>query len=150
SRVFDVGNSATVTIAGLTIANGSVIGDESGPLNLGGGGILNQAGATLTLANCTVSNNTATASSDMVDVFGGGLLNEGTATVTSCTFSGNKALDGGGLSLFGGSAGGGIDNYGGATLTVTGSTFTGNQALSNGTFTETILGGGANGTFSFA
>src|SRR5262249_29615307 len=62
-------------------------------------------------------------------VFGGGLLNEGNATVTDCTFSGNQALAGGGSSFFGGSVGGAIDNFGGATLTVTGSTFTSNQAL---------------------
>jgi phospholipase/lecithinase/hemolysin len=149
SRVFDIGNGATVTLSGLTIANGSVTADESGPLSLGGGGILNEAGSTLTLDHCTVSNNTATAVSNRVDIFGGGLLNEGTATVTSCTFSGDKALDGGGTSFFGGSVGGGIDNYGGATLTVTGSTFTGNQALGNGTYTQTLGGGGINGTFSF-
>ena len=79
-----------------------------------------------------LTNNTATAASDTVDVFGGGLLNEGSATVTSCTFSGNQALGGGGTSFFGGSVGGGIDNFGGATLTVTGSTFTNNQALGTG------------------
>ena len=66
-----------------------------------------------------MSNNTATAVSDTVDVFGGGLLNEGKANVVSCTFSGNQALGGGGGSFFGGSIGGGIDNFGGATLTVT-------------------------------
>ena len=127
SRVFDVGNGATVTIAGLTVANGAVTGDESDSLHLGGGGILNEAGATLTLSHVTVSNNTATAATDTVDVFGGGLLNEGHATVVSCTFSGNQALGGGGTSFFGGSVGGSIDNYGGATLTATGSTFTGNK-----------------------
>ena len=38
-------------------------------------------------------------------------------------------MGGGGPSFFAGSVGGGIDNFGGASLTVTGSTFAGNQAL---------------------
>ncbi len=81
SRVFDVGSGATVTIAGLTIANGATVG------GLGGGGILNEAGATLTLLHSALNDNTATAASDAVDVFGGGLLNEGRATVISSTFT---------------------------------------------------------------
>ena len=117
SRVFDVSNSATVTITDLTVANGATFG------GLGGGGIFNEAGATLTLTDTSLNNNTTTAASNTVDVFGGGLLNEGTAIVVSSTFSGNQALGGGGGSFFGGSVGGGIDNFGGATLTVTGSTF---------------------------
>jgi hypothetical protein len=132
SRVFDVSNSATVTLAGLTIANGSVTGhDDTGtPItSYGGGGILNQAGSTLTLNQDTLSNNTATAASTSVDVFGGCLLNEGRATVTSCTFSSNEATGGGGPSFFGGSEGGAIDNFGGAILSVADSTFTANQAL---------------------
>jgi hypothetical protein len=136
SRVFDISNSATVTIAGLTIANGSVTGhDDTGtPLtSYGGGGILNEAGSTLTLNQDTLSNNKATAIfGATVDVFGGGLLNEGKTTVTSCTFSGNEATGGGGHSFFGGSVGGAIDNFGGATLTVTNSSFTTNQALGAG------------------
>ena len=55
SRVFDVNSGATVTIAGLTIANGATVG------GLGGGGILNEAGATLTLNHSALTNNTATA-----------------------------------------------------------------------------------------
>ncbi len=126
SRVFDVSSGATVTIAGLRIANGATVG------GLGGGGILNEAGATLTLNRSVVANNIANSSSDTVDVFGGGLLNEGSATVICSTFSGNQALGGGGGSFFGGSVGGGIDNFGGATLTVTASTFNNNQALGTG------------------
>ena len=51
SRVFDVGNNATVTIAGLTIANGRVVDDV-------GGGIRNESGATLRLVDYTIANNT--------------------------------------------------------------------------------------------
>src|SRR5262249_50695809 len=126
TRVFDI-SASNVTIAGLTIANGSVTADEV--TNFGGGGILNEAGSTLTLNRDVLQNNTATASNNTVDVFGGGLLNEGNATVVSCTLSGDQPLGGGGGSFFAASVGGGIDNFGGATLTVTDSTFTGNQAL---------------------
>jgi hypothetical protein len=132
SRVFDIGAGTTVTIADLTIANGATVGDGATVGSLGGGGILNEAGATLTLRDAALTNNTATAASNTVDVFGGGLLNEGTAIVASSTFSGNRALGGGGSSFFGGSSGGAIDNFGGATLTVTDSTFASNQALGTG------------------
>ena len=64
------------------------------PGELGGGGILNDAGATLNLTSCAVINNQATAGASL-DVFGGGLLNLGTAIVTFSTFTGNKAMGGG-------------------------------------------------------
>ncbi len=149
-RVFDISSGATVTLARLTIADGkaSVGGgiDNAGTLlldhstvsnnqavgGLGGGGILNEAGAILTLEHSALIDNTATAGSDAVDVFGGGLLNEGSAIVTASTFTGNRALGGGGSSFFGGSVGGGLDNFGGATVTVTASTFGDNQALGAG------------------
>jgi hypothetical protein len=103
STVFTV-NSGTVTISGLTIANGQG-GAE-------GGGIFNSPGSTLTVSNCTFSGNTAS-------VFGGGIFNGpgSTLTVSDCTFSGNTSSGGGG----------GIENYYG-TLTVNNSTFSGNSA----------------------
>src|SRR5262245_53088596 len=126
SRVFHISSGATVTLAGLTVANGATVG------GLGGGGILNEAGSTLILLHSAVTGNTATAASSTVDVFGGGLLNQGSAFVISTTFSGNQALGGGGGSFFGGSVGGAIDNFGGARLTVTDSAFVNNQALGSG------------------
>jgi hypothetical protein len=132
SRVFDIQSLATVTLSGLTIANGNVTGDGSNPTDLGGGGILDEAGASLILDHCTLAGNVANAASDTVDVFGGGLLNEGSATVIACTFTDNQALGGGGGSFFGASVGGGIDNFGGATLTVVNSAFVNNDALGAG------------------
>ena len=139
SRVFDIkldSGTVTVTIAGLTVANGlaTSTGNPGAQLGeqLGGGGILNNAGATLNLTRCSVVNNEAVASPGL-DVFGGGLLNLGTANVTYSTFTGNQVLGGGTgdlLDPFSGSVGGGIDNFGGATLIVTGSTFIYNQAIS--------------------
>src|SRR5262249_59691155 len=91
---------------------------------------------TLTLNHTALNDNQAIAAAEPpaneVDIFGGGLLNKGTATVVCSTFSGNEALGGGGPSFFGGSVGGAIDNFGGATLTVTDSTFLNNQALGSG------------------
>ena len=50
SHVFQIGSGETVAIFGLTIRNGQ--GNF-------GGGILNGAGATLTITNSTLSGNTA-------------------------------------------------------------------------------------------
>jgi hypothetical protein len=126
SRVFHVRGAATATLRDLTVADGAVVGVFAGA------GILNEPGAALTLERVILSGNTATAPSSAVDVFGGGLLNQGRATVLSCTFRDNRAEGGGGPSFFGGSQGGAIDNYGGATLTVTDSRFADNQALGVG------------------
>src|SRR5208337_2980124 len=148
SRVFEIGRRATVTLANLTIANGWTISNQvvskrgkvvSG--ELGGGGILNDADATLNLTSCAVVNNQAIAG-DKLDVFGGGLLNLGTATVTSSTFTGNKAMGGGNSStIFTGSQGGGIDNFGGATLKVDYSTFINNQVIGADTLSGEDIAG---------
>ncbi|MGH7170927.1 MAG: hypothetical protein ACRELG_11670, partial [Gemmataceae bacterium] len=84
SRVFDISNNATVTIAGLTIANGNVNGNT---LEAGGGGIANEEGASLHLLNDTFANNTTYG-------LGGGLWNDtgATVTVSNSTFTGNKAF----------------------------------------------------------
>ncbi len=94
----------------------------------GGGGVFNEAGATVTVNNTRFTANQAEVNATS-DVFGGGLLNAGKATVDSSAFVDNQALGGASFSAIGGSAGGGLDNFGGATLTLTNSTFTGNQAL---------------------
>ncbi len=127
TQVFMIGQSspATVSISGLTIANGNSASY--------GGGIFNYR--TLTVTNSAFSGNTADS--------GGGILNNGTLTVTNSAFSGNTAGRGGGIdnndtltvtnSTFSGNTaqGGGICNCTGAngTATVTNSTFVGNSAL---------------------
>jgi hypothetical protein len=141
SRVFYINPDKTVTIDGLTVANGYS--------DFYGGGIYNDH-ATLTVSNCIVSDNSAYS--------GGGIRNEDAAlTLSNSTISGNLAGDGGGISNLGyqGSAtmtvtnctlsgnlatfdpGGGIDNaavVGGATatLTITNSTISGNSATPPG------------------
>lgn len=103
SRVFFI--VSTVTIADLTITNGN-----SGPdFGTEGGGIRNFG--TLTLRNCTISNN--------VSINGGGIFNVGTLTVDRCTLSGNT-------STF--DEGGGVRNPGG-TATIVNSTVSGNTVL---------------------
>src|SRR5206468_1346634 len=66
SRVFHIIPAVTVSISGLTIANGAATGVF--PTGAGGG-IFNDH-STLTVTNCTVSNNSA-------DLFGGGIYNDG-------------------------------------------------------------------------
>ncbi len=87
-------SGGTVTISGLAIENGN-----AGSNN--GGGIDNLA--TLTVADSTLSNDTAT--------FGGGIENGGTLTVSNSTLSNDTATN----------SGGGIESDS-ATLTVTNST----------------------------
>ena len=158
SRVFDISGPNTVTIAGLTVANGkAVVATYFSPD--GGGGIRNEPGATLILKNSVLANNTAVLSESIVpnspdasgqplgDVCGGGLLNEGTAQLNGTTVDGNKALGGGSGSALGGSTGGGIDNYEGGTLAVTDSKVINNEAISAATpagspFAFFALGGG--------
>ena len=104
-QVFSL-TGGTVSISGLTITNGSTVGNGAG---------INNAGATLTVSNCTISNNIVTADNS----FGGGIFNANgsTLTVTGSTFSGNTAeyVEGGGI-------------FNGGMATVINSTFTGNSA----------------------
>ena len=147
SRVFDISGPNTVTIAGLTVAHGKSEGTiaalANGVVNLdgsvytagGGGGIYNEAGATLTLVHDSLSDNQAThgSSADSFSVCGGALLNLGTAIVTQCQFTGNEAVGGNGFDNMGGSLGGAIDNFGGPTggahLTVGNTTFCNNSTV---------------------
>jgi hypothetical protein len=115
SRVFYIGPNLNVTIAGLTIADGT---------NLFGGGIHNDH-SILTVSNCTLSGNSAYFGG------GGGIYNDGeggnaTLSVSACTFSRNSAY---------GVGGGGIYNDGeggNATLNVLNSTISGNSAYFGG------------------
>jgi predicted outer membrane repeat protein len=149
SRVFEIASGKTVTIAGLTITNGSA--DH-------GGGIYNYD-ATLTVSNCTVSGNTAlgfdargggiyntqsgiltvnnsTISGNSADLTGGGIYSgtpgfDATLTVSNCTVSGNSA----------GTSGGGITNNGGtagaAYSTISNTTFSDNSAPQGGAIYQT-------------
>jgi hypothetical protein len=103
-RNFVVASHETVSISGLTIANGNAgSGDGGGLDNFG----------TVTVSNSVFISNSAGA-------LGGGLFNnsDSTAGVIGCTFTSNAAA----------TAGGGLANESGGTARVSGSSFTANSA----------------------
>jgi hypothetical protein len=111
SRVFHISSGERATISGLTIRNGH---DDNV-----GGGIENENGATLTIANSTVSSNTAGSVGNPA-VLGGGIYNLGTLTIVNSTVSGNVA---------GGTSGGGGGIFNNGPLTISNSTVSANTAL---------------------
>ena len=151
SGILQVNAGATVSVSGVTFANGSA-DDGAAVLNYGSltldaatftgnsaghdGGAVHNDG-TLTLTNSTLAGNSAGHD-------GGGVWNDGVLTVTGSTFADNSGLDGAGVyndgtltltnsTLAGNSAGtsgGGVWN--GGTLTVTYSTLSGNAAGGSG------------------
>jgi len=123
---------------------GSIVSSNTAAGAVGGGGIYNTSGATLTIMDTVLGFNTAEHGD------GGGLRNSGAATLTDTTASNNQTLagNGGGLHVTGsatlnsvtlsanissGNGGGATVASGGdATLTVTNSTFSGNEATDVG------------------
>lgn len=135
-RIFTIESGRTVSISGLTIANGSVLDGQ-------GGGIWN--GGTLAMNNCVLSGNTASRMpSPSLGVFGGGIFNSGGAlTLSNCTISGNIAEISGGFVSSVSVSGGGIYTNGGS-VTVSNSTISGNSARrSGGIGSDTSVHGGA-------
>jgi Right handed beta helix region len=146
-QVFNIAPSITITISGLTIADGvpPSLGDSqgggmynAGTLNLDdvvllgnsartggysqeGGGIFNSSSGTLTINSSTVWGNTA--------VTGGGIYNNGTLRMSNSIVSDNR------LSYYGDGAG----IYNGGTLTLDHSTISGNTSTS-----EALSGGISN------
>lgn len=140
-----IDNAGTLTVSECAISNNQALGGNNDGANGYGGGIFNEAGATLVVADSTLSGNTAIGEigNGQPDQFGelgvgggGGIFNFGVATVSHSTLIGNKAIGKSGLNgnlnddalAYGFGEGGGIVNLLG-TLTVSQSTFTGNQAL---------------------
>jgi hypothetical protein len=113
NRIFYISPNKTVSISGLTIANGSA------PSPYFGGGIYNDHG-NLTVSSCTITGNVA------VSGVGGGIFNDnGTLTVLGSTLTGNSTWYGGAVST--NWLGGGT-----ATVTITNSTLSGNTASYGG------------------
>jgi len=158
--VFYINSTGSVSISGLTIADGAGNSTGSGYV---GGGLYLYAG-NVRIANCVFSGNTAAN-------FAGGAIYEysGSLTVKNSTFFNNSSLDangnGGAVDISGGTAvfsgdtfdgnssdtGGAIENFG--TLTLTDSTFYGNSAYgTNAPAGGAIYNGGTlkatNNTFS--
>jgi hypothetical protein len=114
-RVFLVEAGATVTLEKMTIRHGKPsVEDDCG------GGIRNFG--TLTLKNCTISDNTANG--------GGGICNSGPLTIINSTVNDNTAHGTAPIGLECGN-GGGI-KCGSGTLVLVNSTIKGNQAGTNG------------------
>ena len=141
SRIFDISGGVNVTIAGLTITEGVVVGapaEGGGILNNGsqltvasdilsdnaaegglfqigrGGAIANVSGASLTVTDSLFTRN-ATFGVYLAGGGGGGIFNAGSLSVTNSVFTGNYGEEGGG----------GVSNAG--TLTITNSTFSHNS-----------------------
>jgi hypothetical protein len=131
-QIFDVNAGATLNLQFLTLAHGFVLGNEEGE---GAGGAIFNEGGTLTVTNCTFSDNQSTGSAvggsgSGLPGQGGAIWSDGTLTVTNCTFSGNGATGGAGVTtgVGGGDGDGGAIYNDGGGLTVTNSTFAANQA----------------------
>jgi hypothetical protein len=90
SRVFDVSPGVTATIAGLTIANGAAM-STTDPSQQSGGGVLNEAGATVYITNDVFSSNRALVASGALENVGGP-GGPATAVITGTTFIGNQAI----------------------------------------------------------
>src|SRR5262249_20575692 len=125
--IFNVDSRQTVSLSGLTVANGTeggigndgtlnisncTVSGNSDPVFEAGGGIDNAPAAVLTVSDCLISTNLGNS--------GGGIFNQGTLTATGGAVSGNSAT----------AEGGGIWNSGLAT--VSGTTISGNSAPSGG------------------
>jgi CSLREA domain-containing protein len=115
-RIFHI-LTGTVTIRGSAIRGGHPLG--------GGGGLLIESGASLTLDDSVVADNSSFNVGGPLRSEGGGIRSSGILTLTNVTLSGNSA----GRDLENG-FGGGIYNSG--TTTLNNSTLSGNSATTNG------------------
>ena len=106
-RIFTVGSGVTATLSGLRISGGKTISSPGY-----GGGILNHG--TLTLNNCTVSDNTAYIGGGILSDYGGTVL-----TINNSLVSDNRANG----------YGGGVFSFDATILTINKSTVSGNQGL---------------------
>src|SRR5579885_2521944 len=165
SRVFEIANSATVTIQDLAIADGNESGangapDFSGttpPGNGGdaaGGAIYVNSGRSLLLADCDIHHNGGAGGPEISpgcsfaagrggSAAGGALYTAGDVIVRNCTFRSNQAAGGAGgdnLCISASAAGGaGGDAVGGAIAA------SGQVELSNVTLAGNSAGGGSGG-----
>jgi hypothetical protein len=102
-----------------------------------GGGIYNDAIASITITGCIISKNTASAGAPpSADARGGGISNYGTATIIGSTISGNTAI-GSVLHHPSIAYGGGI--YSNGTTVITGGVISNNNANGGGAVSWTNL-----------
>jgi uncharacterized repeat protein (TIGR01451 family) len=139
SRVMHIMPDHTVTIDGLTIANGLSEAQSGGDPAQFGGGIWNDH-SVLTVSNCTLSGNTAS-SGIGGGIYSGGVEGNAVLTIIASIISGNSATLGGGILNDGGSDGGLPGN---AILRISNSLISGNSAeLRGGGILNDAVGGSA-------
>ena len=80
----------------MTLLNCTVTGNTASASNGARGGGILGAAGTWTLTDCTLSGNSVTAGNY---AYGGGMWNGGVTSLTNCTVTGNTALQGGGLQV---------------------------------------------------
>ncbi|MGC9516206.1 MAG: hypothetical protein ACP5C3_00745, partial [Methanomicrobiales archaeon] len=132
SRVITI-NLYTVNIKNLTIQNGLVT-----DTTVSGGGIYNYQGL-LTVTDCIIQNNNATATGTSAIAFGGGIYNDqGLLNIINSTIQNNNATANETYGIAE-AHGGGIYNDG--TLTITNSTIQNNTATATGNNTNARGGG---------
>jgi hypothetical protein len=134
SRLFEVDGALTnVSLSGLTISNGNGVGPNTGE----GGAILNFS--TLSVSNCTLSNNSVGVQVGFGR--GGAIYNAGTLTVSNCALSNNSAGSFNPFIQLSGIPGNGGAIYNIGTLTVTNSQFNGNTAYADSPISADGFGG---------
>ncbi len=132
-RILDLTAGVSVTITGLTFANGQSP-TSGGAIDTGDG----TAGGTVVVSDSTFTGNVADAGGAIANGNDGG---DGTLVVSGSTFSGNGGNDNGAAI-----ANGALNGAG--TVTVSGSTFTGNTADEGGAISNGAHGG--NGTMTIS
>jgi predicted outer membrane repeat protein len=146
-RIANGNDGGIVNNGTLTVTNSAVENNSATALgNVGGGGIKNVFGATLTVGDCSLSGNSgsdgggilnfngatltisgSTLSGNSATIEGGGIFNDGSLTVSGCNITGNTAT----VAAHGFGFGGGILNAG--TMTVLrASGFSNNTAVLGG------------------
>ena len=135
-RLFDVAPGASLTLEGLTLANGLVVGDTG--MDACGGAILNAAGACLTVKCSVLLGNQVVGGDGGGDLgglgLGGAVWSDGTASFDYVLFRDNQATGGattnpeGAMTGAGSAFGGAISSRNDGNLTVKNCWFTGNKA----------------------
>ena len=138
--VLTISTSAFVTISGITVEDGSSGGGTAG-VSVSGGG-------TLTVTNCTLTNNHGN-NGGALGVGATGSSQTGTANVAGSTFTNNSANWGGAIAVGDGSGStSGTGNTG--TLTVDSSTFQGNTSYNyaGGAIADGLFGASGTSTIT--
>ncbi len=131
-RIFNVTTSGEVTLAGMTISNGSALGGVSG------GGVSNSGTGTVNVQSCAVTDNEATD--------GGGISNFNTGTVNvSHSLLARNVARGASSNCCNRGAGGGIANLSSGAVNVVNSTIVGNFAIGADPSQFTAAGSGQGG-----